>query len=238
MATDRYHKAAKDGILDVLREANRQEVNTKDVDGMTPVLWSAFEGRLDALRLLVGRGGKLDKCDRFGNTALHFSAAKGHVQCVDFLVKFGVNLYSLDIDRHTAKDLAAINNRDDILRYLDSAAAHLELTEKKKCKTYKEEAEKLYEKLMKEYTKRQQKMEQNIEPDYNGMPHRPSTLLSDWKQRIWSSSQGNLKQPAKDIPAVTNGTKFSTLVGGTISGPRGTVQRRAEASKALSLIHI
>lgn len=40
----------------MLREANKREVNAKDVYGRTPVLWSAFEGRLDALRLLVGRG--------------------------------------------------------------------------------------------------------------------------------------------------------------------------------------
>lgn len=49
---------------------------------------------------------------------------------MDFLVKFGVNLYALDIDRHSAKDLAAINNRDDILRYLDSATAQLELKDR------------------------------------------------------------------------------------------------------------
>lgn len=40
----------------MLKEANRREVNARDADGMTPVLWAAFEGRLDALRLLVGRG--------------------------------------------------------------------------------------------------------------------------------------------------------------------------------------
>lgn len=51
-----FNRAAKDGLLDVLREANRREVNAKDIDGMTPVLWAAFEGRLDALRLLIGRG--------------------------------------------------------------------------------------------------------------------------------------------------------------------------------------
>lgn len=50
-------RAAQDGLLDVLREANSREVNAKDdVYGRTPVLWTAFEGRLDALRLLVGRG--------------------------------------------------------------------------------------------------------------------------------------------------------------------------------------
>jgi Usher syndrome type-1G protein len=62
---------------------------------MTPTLWAAFEGRLDALRLLVGRGGDPDKSDQFGNTALHLAAAKGHMQCVDFLIKFGCNIFNL-----------------------------------------------------------------------------------------------------------------------------------------------
>lgn len=45
-------------------------------------------------------------------------------------MKFGVNLYALDIDKHSAKDLAAINNREDILRYLDTATANLELRDR------------------------------------------------------------------------------------------------------------
>lgn len=49
-------RAAKDGLLDVLKETTRAEANSKDSDGMTPVLWAAFEGRLEALKLLVGRG--------------------------------------------------------------------------------------------------------------------------------------------------------------------------------------
>lgn len=67
------------------------------------------------------------------------------------------------------------------------------------------------------------------------MPHRPSTtVLGDWKQRLWSTSQGNLKAQGNGRETVTtsNGTKFSTLVGGTISGNHGTVQRRVLASKA------
>lgn len=58
------------------------------------------------------------------------AAAKGHINCVDFLVKFGINIYAQDIDRHTAKDLAGINNREDILRYLDIATTNLEQKDK------------------------------------------------------------------------------------------------------------
>lgn len=54
--TSQNFRAAKDGLLDVLKEATRAESNSKDADGMTPVLWAAFEGRLEALKLLVGRG--------------------------------------------------------------------------------------------------------------------------------------------------------------------------------------
>lgn len=49
-------RAAKDGLLDVLKEATRKDANAKDDDSMTPVLWAAFEGHLEALRLLCGRG--------------------------------------------------------------------------------------------------------------------------------------------------------------------------------------
>ncbi|XP_034108475.1 ankyrin repeat and SAM domain-containing protein 4B [Drosophila albomicans] len=249
MSSDRFHKAAKDGLIDVLKEATRKDANAKDDDSMTPVMWAAFEGRLDALRLLCGRGGDPDKCDQFGNTALHLAAAKGHLHCVDFLIKFGVNIYALDIDRHNAKDLAAINNRDEILRYLDGAAANFETNEKKKAKALKELAEKECEKRVKEYMKRQQQQRQG-HGDYSDpkpssaqtlTSSKSSNMLSTLKQKIWSS-QGNLNKTPKEQPAAAvappqparSGAKFSDLVGSgssssggsTIASRMGTVQKK------------
>ncbi|XP_058832680.1 pre-mRNA splicing regulator USH1G [Topomyia yanbarensis] len=229
MSSDRIHRAAKDGLLDVLKEATRSEANSKDVDGMTPVLWAAFEGRLEALKLLVGRGGDPDKSDQFGNTALHLASAKGHMQCVDFLVQFGANLYALDIDKHSAKDLAAINNRDNILRYLDAAAGNLEVIDKKKVRNLKEQAKKKSEKQAREFAIRQQKIDQAIEDGSRVRPHRPSNVLQLLKHKIWSGSQGNLKNTQKE--ANQNSTKFSALVGGTVTGAKGAVKKRAEATK-------
>lgn len=244
MASDRIHRAAKDGLLDVLREATRSEANSKDVDGMTPVLWAAFEGHFDALKLLVARGGDPDKADQFGNTALHLAAAKGHMACVDFLVQFGVNIYALDIDHHTGKDLAAINNRDNILRYLDSAAATLEATDRKKAHEFREQAKKKSEKRAREFANRQQKLEREQDTSVRIRPHRSSNMLQALKHKLWSGSQGNLApgQPARivndthrtDPPAAT--TKFSALVGGTVlrsggGGGGGAVKKRADAMK-------
>ena len=57
--TEIYHKAARDGYLDILKEATRRDADRPDEDGRSPVLWAAYEGNLDALRLLVSRGYEL-----------------------------------------------------------------------------------------------------------------------------------------------------------------------------------
>lgn len=49
-------RAARDGLVDALKEANKKDLNSRDEDGMTPTLWASFEGQLDSLRLIVGRG--------------------------------------------------------------------------------------------------------------------------------------------------------------------------------------
>lgn len=74
--------------------------------------------------------GDPDKSDNFGNSALHLAAAKGHLSCVDFLVNFGANIYALDIDKHSPKDLAAINNRQQILHYLDTITINFEINDR------------------------------------------------------------------------------------------------------------
>uniref|UniRef100_A0A336MIP0 CSON002290 protein n=1 Tax=Culicoides sonorensis TaxID=179676 RepID=A0A336MIP0_CULSO len=204
---------------------------------MTPVLWAAFEGHLDALRLLVGKGGDPDRADQFGNSALHLAAARGHMTCVDFLVKFGCNLFALDIDSHTAKDLAAINNRDDILQYLDAAAAHLELSDKKQARNMKESAKKAADKRAKEYGKKHP--QPNVKPSHiesNG--HRPahrsssSNMLSTLRQKLWSGSHGNLKQSAMaDYMTQDSSKRFSTLVNGGAGGNNGTITSKGAVQR-------
>ncbi|XP_018326475.1 Usher syndrome type-1G protein homolog [Agrilus planipennis] len=225
MSTGRFHKAAKDGHIDVLKETTKRDCNGRDEQGMTPTLYAAFFGHLEALRLLCGRGGDPDKSDNFGNTALHLAAAQGHKSVVTFLVNFGANIYALDIDEHTPQELAGINNRNDIMRFLDGVSAKLETTDKKKAKALKEKAKKDAEKKIKEFNKRQakadaqaQKYQKKVIGDY-----KPS-VMNTLKMRIKSSSVSNLSAPASTVP------RFSTMVsGGTVTshkGVSGTVQRK------------
>lgn len=253
-------RAARDGLIEVLKEATASDVNEKDVNGMTPVLWAAFEGKLEALRLLVGRGGDPDKQDQFGNSALHCAAAKGHMHCVDFLVKFGTNFYALDIDGHNAKDLAVINNWEEILRYLDQAITTFEMTEKKKSKAYKEAAEKKYEKLLKKYAKRSQKLDEANESYQSGggtQSRGTNSKLTSITQKLWKGTikgqsgqstmqqqqqvlyQSQLQQP-NNFSSFVNGGKTSQNgsglggMGNTLKGIKGTmsmVKRQSAAAK-------
>ncbi|XP_054624859.1 pre-mRNA splicing regulator USH1G-like [Dunckerocampus dactyliophorus] len=120
---DRYHRAARDGLVDALKEATPKQLNAPDEDGMTPTLWAAYRGNMDALRTIVARGGDPDKCDIWGNTPLHLAAANGHHACLSFLVAFGANVWCLDNDYHTPLDMAAAKGHMECVRYLDSIAA-------------------------------------------------------------------------------------------------------------------
>lgn len=145
----------------------------------------------------------------------------GHFACVDFLVKFGANIYALDIDNHNPQQLAAINNRDEILRYLDNYAGQLESTDPKKVKALKEKGRKQSEKRIKEFMKRQQKSEEETEK---------ANMLKTMRFKFWSGSSGNLSK-IKDSNLYNQDNKFSALVGNGTVVQRSAAQRKIHALK-------
>ncbi|XP_035670509.1 Usher syndrome type-1G protein homolog [Branchiostoma floridae] len=159
----RFHRAARDGYLDLLKEATRKDCNERDELGMTPTLWAAYHGNLDALRLLVSRGGDPDKTDYQGSTALHHAAANGHISCLTFLVQFGCNIWGLDNDYHTPLDVAAMNERMDCVRYLDSVVAQQSKMNAKVVKKLKDKQFKEAEKRIKKFSKMQKEQERRVE---------------------------------------------------------------------------
>ncbi|XP_045476823.1 Usher syndrome type-1G protein homolog [Harmonia axyridis] len=220
--SNRFHRAAKDGMIEVLKEATRKECNSKDEQGMTPTLYAAFYGHLDALRILCGRGGNPNKADLFGNTALHLAAAQGHKHVVTFLVNFDANIYYTDIDGRTAQELAGINNRDDILRFLDEVLTKTEAGDHKKAKAMKDKAKKDSEKRVKVYQKLKSKNEEMQERQVKKT--QKTSVIETLKSRIKSGSMSNLSQVGTEAPR----NNFSTLVSGnTISSKnRSTLQRK------------
>ncbi|XP_077980406.1 pre-mRNA splicing regulator USH1G-like [Glandiceps talaboti] len=163
--TNRFHQAAKDGYLDLLREATKKDCNRLDEDGRTPTMYAAMYGNTDALRLIVSRGGDPDKCDYLGNTPLHMAAATGHINCVTFLVSFGCNIWGLDNDHCTALDVAAVQQRMDIVNFLDGVAGRQGGLNKKVVKRLKEKAVKDADERIKKYNKMTSKQEKRMEKE-------------------------------------------------------------------------
>ncbi|XP_055510046.1 pre-mRNA splicing regulator USH1G [Leucoraja erinacea] len=160
------HGAARDGRMDALREATRRQLNAADEDGMTHALWAAHHGNLEAMRLIVSRGGDPDKCDIWGNAPLHLAASNGHLDILSFLVSFGANIWCLDNDYHTPLDMAAMKNHMECIRYLDSIAAKQSALNPKLVSKLKQRAYRDAEKRIKDCAKLQKKHQQRMEKRY------------------------------------------------------------------------
>ncbi|KAJ1097173.1 hypothetical protein NDU88_002299 [Pleurodeles waltl] len=163
----RYHQAAVDGYLDLLKEATRKDLNTTDEDGMTPTLLAAYHGHLEVLELVCSRGGNPDKCDIWGNTSLHHAAANGHVHCVSFLVNFGANIFVLDNDLRTPLDAAVSRDRNECVAILDRAATNQNTVNPKKVARLKEQAKKDAKRQIKECEKIQARHQSEMTKNYN-----------------------------------------------------------------------
>ena len=186
---------------------------------------------MDSLRLLVGRGGDPEKYDNYGNTALHLAAARGHMNCVTFLINFGVNMWVLDIDMHTPKELASMNDCTDILQYLDAVASKQELEDPKKMKKQMEQAEKNAQKLIKNFATIQKKAQKEMLKSDRELEREIERMTVD-------SSISAPKREAQQ--KLNNSQTFSDMVGvstnGTVNSVRtkkimGTVFKKASARK-------
>ena len=143
------------------------------------------------------------------------------MDCVKFLVNFGANIFSLDIDMHTPKELAAMNDCQEILRYLDDIAADQELQNAKKVKTLQEKAEKEAQKLMKNFKKIQKKADKLNEKE--------KKLLDKEMQKLEITSSDN----ATDLDGDSSNSSASTGNGSsngvtTISGGSGGFTKFSE----------
>ncbi|KAI4822464.1 hypothetical protein KUCAC02_008014 [Chaenocephalus aceratus] len=216
----RYHKAAIDGYLDLLKEATRKDLNSADEDGMTPTLLAAFHGHVDVLQLICSREGDPNKSDIWGNTPLHHAAANGHMHILSFLVNFGVNLFALDNESHTAMDVAASRDRMDCVRFLDAASSQQTNQNPKKVANLKKEAIKEAEKHIKLCEKVKKKHQSKMDK----MQHRADNTGS-----VSEASMASAFSKGGTMSGINE--QFSKLIAADKSGSltarvKGTLQKK------------
>ena len=67
--------------------------------------------------------------DESGQTALHFAADRGHINCVSTLIQFGANVNASDIDGISVLQSAVIGGQVDIARLLLQSGANPDQTD-------------------------------------------------------------------------------------------------------------
>jgi len=159
---DLYHKAARDSVLELLKTATKRDANRRDEDGMSPVHYAASCGNVEALRLLVGKGGDPDRPNQDGATAIHLAASCGQLNCLSFLTNFGANIWALDNEGRTPLEEAALHGRMECVRHLDGLVAIYMMRNQKEVERRRKQAKK----DMMKRIKKQEKVIQSRENAY------------------------------------------------------------------------
>lgn len=85
-----------------------------DHDGWTPLIYAAFEGRMDTLERLLALGANVNALAPNGSTALMFAARNGHIDIVRRLLMTQIDLDQQNDRGFTAETWALSNGNTDI----------------------------------------------------------------------------------------------------------------------------
>jgi len=89
----RLVSAAKNRDLPAVQTLMKQkvDVNTPDVDGMTPLHWAAHWDQLEIVKQLLAAGANAKAANRYGVTPLHEATLVADVPMMEALIKAGAN---------------------------------------------------------------------------------------------------------------------------------------------------
>ncbi len=86
-----------------------------------PILhWAVYLGDIEAVKVLLRAGARVNTPDVYGATALHWAAWGGRHSIAKVLLNNGASCRATDIKRRTAKDWAIMMGQNDMIRLLDS----------------------------------------------------------------------------------------------------------------------
>ena len=106
------HNAAKNGNLNRVKALLNQgvPVNSRTVDGLTPLHYAAIKGHLNIVQELLRRGAHLNPRDRIGVTPLYVAALYNNPHIFHALIKAGANPRYANIFGKSAYNLASKPN--------------------------------------------------------------------------------------------------------------------------------
>ena len=86
------------------------DVNERDSQGRTPLMWSAYYGQSPTISLLMRHGADIRACGYEGETALHLAASNGHHDAIRILINQGAEIDAPDENETTPLMCASMQN--------------------------------------------------------------------------------------------------------------------------------
>ncbi|VDM25863.1 unnamed protein product [Hydatigera taeniaeformis] len=87
-------------------------------DGDSLLLQAAMHGSDRSLRIILIYGGAVNSADRYGNTALHWAAVTGNMNCVHYLLDYGIDLDTFNCTNVTPLMLALSFGHIEVANHL------------------------------------------------------------------------------------------------------------------------
>jgi hypothetical protein len=169
--------------------------------------------------------GDPDKCDLQGFTALHHAAKHGHMNTVSFLANFGCNLWALDNDFHSAMDIAMLEDKTDIIAFLDDAQSKHQQKNPKIVQQMRERATRDAEQNIKRMERRQKEAAKYAEKEQRRMQEQMDPDFKPPSKNPFKTLTMRLK-PKKKYPSTNIGTTtFSQIVQPSRRGAGGAQKK-------------
>eukprot|EP00042_Codosiga_hollandica_P052750 m.675950 g.675950 ORF g.675950 m.675950 type:complete len:1695 (+) comp58555_c0_seq10:87-5171(+) len=83
-----YAVRANDASLCALLVKHKCQVNSVDLAGHTPLLWSSYHGYHKCMEILLRNNASIDICDPLGRSAIHWSTRHRSTKCLELLLKY------------------------------------------------------------------------------------------------------------------------------------------------------
>lgn len=112
--------AASAGSLERLKELLKEgaDADMKDEEGRTALHFASGYGELECMEALLDAGASINACDDDKNTALHYSAGYGNKEATELLIKKGADTSLKNAEDKTAKEVAEMNDQDEVAKIL------------------------------------------------------------------------------------------------------------------------
>ncbi len=110
--------------------SHKVNVEAKDKDGKTPLMWASETGRLGVMKLILKAGAKINERDKQDRTAIILASSAGKPDIVRELCLIGAEVNTKDRDGKTPLHYAAENGFDEIVKILLDSGADVNAIDK------------------------------------------------------------------------------------------------------------